>query len=28
VDRLFEKRATERAAQFADCLQQRFGAVI
>lgn len=27
VDRLFEKRATERAAQFADCLQQRFGAV-
>jgi carbon monoxide dehydrogenase subunit G len=26
VDRLFEKRATERAAQFADCLQQRFGA--
>ena len=25
VDRLFEKRATERAAQFADCLQQRFG---
>ena len=28
VDRLFEKRATERAAQFADCLQQRFGAVV
>jgi carbon monoxide dehydrogenase subunit G len=27
VDRLFEKRATERAAQFADCLQRRFGAV-
>jgi len=27
VDRLFEKRATERAAQFADCLQQRFGEV-
>ena len=27
VDRLFEKRATERTAQFADCLQQRFGAV-
>jgi carbon monoxide dehydrogenase subunit G len=27
VDRLFEKRATERAAQFADCLQKRFGAV-
>lgn len=27
VDRLFEKRATERAAQFADSLQQRFGAV-
>jgi carbon monoxide dehydrogenase subunit G len=27
VDRLFEKRATERAAQFAACLQQRFGAV-
>jgi len=26
VDRLFEKRATERAAQFADCLQKRFGA--
>jgi carbon monoxide dehydrogenase subunit G len=26
VDRLFEKRATERAAQFADSLQQRFGA--
>lgn len=26
VDRLFEKRATERAAQFAACLQQRFGA--
>jgi len=28
VDRLFEKRATERAAQFADCLQQRFGAAV
>ena len=27
VDRLFERRATERAAQFADCLQKRFGAV-
>ena len=27
VDRLFEKRATERAAQFADCLQKRFSAV-
>jgi carbon monoxide dehydrogenase subunit G len=26
VDRLFEKRATERAAQFAACLQKRFGA--
>lgn len=26
VDRLFEKRATERAAQFAGSLQQRFGA--
>jgi carbon monoxide dehydrogenase subunit G len=26
VDRLFEKRATERAAQFADCLEKRFGA--
>jgi len=26
VDRLFEKRATERAAQFADCLGKRFGA--
>jgi carbon monoxide dehydrogenase subunit G len=25
VDRLFEKRATERAAQFADCLAKRFG---
>jgi len=25
VDRLFEKRATERAAQFADCLRKRFG---
>ena len=25
VDRLFEKRATERADQFADCLQKRFG---
>ena len=27
VDRLFERRATERTAQFADCLQKRFGAV-
>lgn len=27
VDRLFEKRATERTAQFADSLQSRFGAV-
>lgn len=27
VDRLFERRATERAAQFADCLGRRFGAV-
>lgn len=27
VDRLFEKRATERAAQFADSLQKRFGAI-
>ena len=26
VDRLFEKRATERAAQFAGSLEQRFGA--
>ena len=26
VDRLFERRATERAAQFADCLAKRFGA--
>ena len=26
VDRLFEKRATERAAQFAASLEQRFGA--
>jgi carbon monoxide dehydrogenase subunit G len=25
VDRLFEKRATERAAQFAACLEARFG---
>lgn len=25
VDRLFERRATERAAQFADCLAGRFG---
>jgi carbon monoxide dehydrogenase subunit G len=24
VDRLFEKRATERSAQFAECLQRRF----
>jgi carbon monoxide dehydrogenase subunit G len=27
VDSLFERRATERTAQFADCLQKRFGAV-
>lgn len=27
VDRLFEKRATERAAQFAESLEKRFGAV-
>ena len=27
VDRLFEKRATERTAQFAETLQSRFGAV-
>jgi uncharacterized protein len=27
VDRLFEKRATERTAQFAESLQSRFGAV-
>ncbi len=27
VDRLFERRATERAAQFADSLEKRFGAV-
>jgi carbon monoxide dehydrogenase subunit G len=26
VDRLFEKRATERTAQFAECLGKRFGA--
>ena len=26
VDRLFEKRATERTAQFAECLQKRFSA--
>ena len=25
VDRLFERRATERTAQFAECLQKRFG---
>jgi len=25
VDRLFERRATERAAQFAECLARRFG---
>ena len=25
VDRLFEKRAAERAAQFAECLEKRFG---
>ncbi len=28
VDRLFEKRATERTAQFAECLGKRFGAVV
>ncbi len=28
VDRLFEKRATERAAQFAASLEQRFGAAV
>ena len=27
VNSLFERRASERAAQFADCLQKRFGAV-
>jgi carbon monoxide dehydrogenase subunit G len=27
VDRLFERRASERAAHFADCLERRFGAV-
>jgi len=27
VDRLFEKRATERTAQFAECIERRFGAV-
>jgi plasmid stabilization system protein ParE len=27
VDRLFERRASERTAQFADSLQKRFGAV-
>jgi len=27
VDRLFERRATERTLQFADCLERRFGAV-
>ncbi|HEX9183707.1 MAG TPA: SRPBCC domain-containing protein [Burkholderiales bacterium] len=27
VDRLFERRATERTAQFAECLGKRFGAV-
>jgi carbon monoxide dehydrogenase subunit G len=27
VDRLFERRAAERTAQFADCLGKRFGAV-
>ena len=27
VDRLFERRATERAAQFAECLERRFGGV-
>jgi hypothetical protein len=25
VDRLFERRATERTAQFAQCLEKRFG---
>ena len=28
VDRLFERRASERTAQFADCLGKRFGAVV
>lgn len=28
VDRLFERRATERTAQFADCLQKRFGGAV
>ncbi|MGQ0546156.1 MAG: CoxG family protein [Betaproteobacteria bacterium] len=27
VDRLFQKRATERAAQFAECLEKRFSGV-
>lgn len=27
VDRLFERRATERTAQFAESLEKRFGAV-
>jgi len=27
VDRLFERRASERTVQFAECLQKRFGAV-
>jgi len=27
VDRLFERRATERTAQFAACIEKRFGAV-
>lgn len=27
VDSLFERRATERTAQFADCIEKRFGAV-
>lgn len=27
VDRLFERRATERTAQFAECLEKRFGGV-
>ncbi|OGA62695.1 MAG: hypothetical protein A3G81_15600 [Betaproteobacteria bacterium RIFCSPLOWO2_12_FULL_65_14] len=28
VDRLFERRATERTAQFAACIEKRFGAVV
>jgi carbon monoxide dehydrogenase subunit G len=27
VDRLFERRATERTAQFAECLERRFGGI-